>query len=205
MDNNMENPAEEPEIAAEMPEEEKGTKTDVAAELLDWVKVLAIAVVAALLINHFLIANARIPSGSMEDTIMTGNRLIGLRTAYWFSEPKRGDIAIFLYPDDETKTFIKRVIGLPGEKVEIRGGLVYINDSDTPLKEDYIKGVPSGDFGPFEVPEDSYFMLGDNRHDSKDSRFWINHYVKKEKILAKAMFRYFPSIKWLADTPDYGQ
>lgn len=161
--------------------------------LFEWVRIIVFAVVIALLINHFLIANALIPSGSMETTIMTGDRIIGLRTSYWFSEPERGDIVIFKYPDDESKLFIKRVIGLPGDKVEIVEGKVYINDSTEPLAEPYLTVEPKGSFGPYEVPEGSYFMLGDNRNVSKDSRYWDNTFVKEEKIIAKAFFRYYPS------------
>ncbi len=161
--------------------------------LFEWVRIIVFAIVIALLINHFLIANALIPSGSMETTIMTGDRIIGLRTSYWFSGPERGDIVIFKYPDDESKLFIKRVIGLPGDKVEIVEGKVYINDSTEPLAEPYLTVEPKGSFGPYEVPEGSYFMLGDNRNVSKDSRYWDNTFVKEEKIIAKAFFRYYPS------------
>ena len=84
------------------------------------------------------------------------------------------------------------MIGLPGETVEIRDGKVYIDDSDTPLDEPYVKGVPTGDYGPYVVPDGCYFMMGDNRGDSLDSRFWNNTYVKENKIIAKALFRYFP-------------
>lgn len=161
--------------------------------ILGWVKVVVIAVVIALLINKFVIANALIPSGSMESTIMTGDRVIGLRTSYIFTSPERGDIVIFKNPDDESKLYIKRIIGVPGDKVEIIDGLVYINDAPEPLTEDYLSVTPKGDFGPYEVPEDSYFMLGDNRNVSKDSRYWENTFVKEEKIIAKAILRYYPS------------
>lgn len=179
--------------------EEKKPETEfsVGKEIIDWIMVVVIAVAIALFINHFIITNAYIPSTSMESTIMKGDKVIGLRTAYWFSSPKRGDIVIFLFPDDETKTYIKRVIGEPGDKVEIRDGLVYINDSEEPLVEPYVNGEPTGDYGPYEVPEGCYFMLGDNRNVSADSRLWQNPYVKKEKIQAKAIFRYYPKFKKL--------
>lgn len=130
---------------------------------------------------------------------MVGDRVIGLRFAYWFSEPERGDIVIFRYPDNEEKIYIKRVIGLPGETVEIIDGKVYIDGSEQPLQEDYVNGVPTGNYGPYVVPENSYFMLGDNRGNSEDSRFWTNKFVKKEKILAKAVVRYYPGIKLLTE------
>ena len=108
------------------------------------------------------------------------------------SDPQRYDIVIFYYPDDEKQKFIKRVIGLPGETVTIRDGKVYINDSTEPLRDDFCPETPVGDFGPYEVPEGCYFMLGDNRNVSKDSRYWLNPYVEKDKIIGKAFLRYWP-------------
>ena len=108
---------------------------------------------------------------------------------------RRGDIVIFKYPDDESVDYLKRIIGLPGETVEIISGKVYINGEL--LDEPYLSEEPTGDFGPYQVPEDSYFMLGDNRAVSKDSRYWHNTYVKKDKIIAKAFVMYWPSLKWL--------
>ena len=93
---------------------------------------------------------------------------------------------------DEKQKFIKRVIGLPGETVTIRDGKVYINDSTEPLRDDFCPETPVGDFGPYEVPEGCYFMLGDNRNVSKDSRYWLNPYVEKDKIIGKAFLRYWP-------------
>lgn len=128
---------------------------------------------------------------------MTGDRIFGNRLDYLFDDPERFDIVIFKYPDDESQRFIKRVIGLPGETVEIREGKVYINGSDTPLDDSFTPETPVGNFGPYTVPEGCYFMLGDNRNNSRDSRMWDNPYVKKEKILGKAVLRYFPGIEVL--------
>ena len=129
----------------------------------------------------------------MENTIMTHDRLIALRTAYWFSEPKRGDIVVFHYPDNEEELYIKRVIGTPGDTVEGKDGIVYVNGEA--LEEPYIKEPAEEDFGPYQVPKESYFMLGDNRNHSRDSRDWENTYVKKNKILGKAFLRYYPNFK----------
>ena len=161
-------------------------------ELMEDVALVAIVLVVVFVVKHFLIINAVIPSASMENTIMTEDRIFGNRLAYTFGEPQRGDIAIFKFPDNEKELFIKRVIGLPGDKVEIRDGLVYINDSQEPLEEDYLRETPVGDFGPYYVPEGYFFMLGDNRNYSKDSRLWVHPYVARDKILAKAAFRYYP-------------
>lgn len=163
-------------------------------EVLSWVITIALAVVAALFIKNYVIINANIPSGSMENTIMTGDRLFGNRLAYNGKDPSRGDIVIFKYPDNEEENYVKRVIGLPGETVEIRDAQIFINGSEEPLKEDYLKEEWTVAAGPyyFEVPEDCYLVLGDNRNNSWDARYWENTYVAKEKILGKAVFRYYP-------------
>ena len=163
-------------------------------EVLSWVITLALAVVAALFVKNYVLINANIPSGSMENTIMTGDRLFGYRLAYRKKSPERGDIIIFKFPDDETENYVKRVIGLPGEKVEIEDARIYIDGSEIPLQEDYLKEewtVATGQYS-FEVPEDSYLVLGDNRNNSYDARYWDNTYVSKDKILGKAVFRYYP-------------
>lgn len=178
------------EMREEKKEEEK--KKNIKREILSWVEVILISVLLAWFIGNFVIMNAYIPSGSMEDTLHIDDKVIGFRLSYLFSDPERGDVIMFKFPDDETKDYIKRVIGLPGETVTIKQGKVYIDDSEIPLTEDYLKETPIGDFGPYEVPEDSYFVLGDNRNNSADSRAWQNHFVKKEKILAKAIVRWYP-------------
>ena len=174
----------------------RAKQSSAAREVLEWIIVIAISALLAFALDKFIIVNAKIPSASMEPTIMTGDRLIGNRLAYINSEPQRGDIVIFLFPDNEKEYFIKRVIGLPGETVKIKAGKVYINDSAEPLDEhEYIHDTPLGDFGPFTVPEGAYFMMGDNRNNSMDSRYWNQPYVFREKILGKAWARYFPNPK----------
>ena len=103
---------------------------------------------------------------------------------------------IFRWPDDEKVLFVKRIIGMPGDKVTVRDGKVYLNDSETPLEESYIK-EPMVAESPksFTVPEGAYFCMGDNRNESMDARYWKNPYVYKNKILAKVLFRYWPGIK----------
>lgn len=164
-------------------------------EILSWVQILVVAALIAYVMNTFIIANSRVPSASMENTIMTKDRVIGSRLTYHFTDPKRGDIVIFHFPDDESIYYVKRIIGVPGDIIDIRDGKVYVNQSETPLDEPYIREPmePEEDLH-YEVPEDSYFMLGDNRNSSADSRRWNNTFVKREKIIAKVMFRYFPSI-----------
>lgn len=175
-------------------------------EILEYLKLAIIVIAVVLFMNCFIFINAKIPSESMENTIMTGDRVFGSRLSYGFNfggiskkwkDPERFDIIIFHYPDNEERLFIKRLIGLPGETVEIKDGKVYINGSDTPLDDSFVAETPTGDFGPYEVPENCYFMLGDNRQHSRDSRYWENTYVRFDQIVGKALIRYFPSIKLL--------
>ena len=177
-------------------EKQEKEKTNWKREAKSWVITILVAVLAVVLLQSFVIVNANVPTGSMEDTIMAGDRIIAGRFSYWFSDPERGDIVVFRYPDDETKLYVKRIIGLPGDTVEISDGTVYINGEA--LEEPYLDVETIGEFGPYEVPEDSYFMMGDNRNDSQDSRYWENTYVKRDKILGKVYFTYLPRIKWLA-------
>ena len=129
----------------------------------------------------------------MENTIMTGDRVIGSRLSYKFGDPERGDIVIFRFPDNEEIYYVKRVIGLPGDTIDIADGHVYLNGSAEPMEEPYIREpmIPEEPMH-FEVPEDSYFMMGDNRNYSSDARRWKNTYVKRDKLVAKVLFRYFP-------------
>lgn len=157
-------------------------------------QMIVIPVALALFCGKVLIVNANIPSGSMENTIHPGDRVIGSRLAYLSQDPQRTDIIIFRFPDDESQVFIKRIIGLPGEEIQIVAGAVYIDGAQAPLEEEYLKEIPQGSFGPYVVPEDSYFVMGDNRNNSHDSRFWENHFVSRDEILAKAWFQYYPRI-----------
>ena len=189
-------------------EEEK--KGDMRKEVVSWIRMFVIVIAVVFVLTQFVIINVRVPSGSMENTIMTKDRLIGFRFSYWFDEPQRGDIILFSYPVDEKQTYIKRVIGLPGETVEIRDGKIYIDGSSEPLEEDYLKETWTweNDGYTFNVPDGCYFVLGDNRNDSEDGRFWAQialnegkastaeeaeqySYVKKDEIKGKAIFKYY--------------
>ena len=168
------------------------TTSSVLKELMSYAKIIVLAIVIAFICNNYIIVNAQIKSGSMSDGIKTADRLFGFRLAYMSSLPERGDVVIFKFPDNESENFIKRVIGLPGDVVQIKSGVLYINGEI--YNEDYLKEPMIGSFGPFCVPNDHYFMLGDNRNDSKDSRFWENTYVSKDKIIGKAYLKYYPYI-----------
>lgn len=168
-------------------------KQKVKEETVSWIKSIIIALIIAWLINSFIIINAKVPSGSMENTIITGDRLIANRLSYTFGEPERLDIIVFESPDNEEILFVKRVIGLPGDTIEIIKGELFINGELT--EEPYVKEEPYGSFGPYIVPEEHYFMMGDNRNNSDDARFWDNTYLSEDAIKGKAIFRYYPTPK----------
>lgn len=172
---------------------------------IDWKKELksilytiVITVVVVFLLKTYVIINATVPTGSMENTILPGDNIMGLRIAYLSDEPERGDVIFFYFPDDETQKYVKRIIGLPGEKVYINEGKIYIDDAEIPLEEEYLKEEWIAGIGPYEfqVPEGCYFVLGDNRNASADARYWKNPYVTKEKIIGKAIFTYYPFDRW---------
>ncbi len=198
------------EKEAENGKTEAEKKDDMRKEVFSWIRMFVIVIAVVFVLTQFIIINVRVPSGSMENTIMTKDRLIGFRFSYWFDEPQRGDIILFSYPVDEKQTYIKRVIGLPGETVEIREGKIYIDGSEEPLEEDYLKETWTweNDGYTFNVPEGCYFVLGDNRNDSEDGRFWAKlalnegvastpeeaeqySYVRKDQIKGKAIFKYY--------------
>ena len=170
----------------------------VKTEVISWIKTIVLALVLAGAVNSFLIVNAEVPTGSMENTIMPGDRILALRTSYWFDEPQEGDVTVFRYPDDPTgKTlYVKRIIGAEGDVIEVADGEVYVNGAA--LKEDYIAETTMGDFGPYIVPEDSYFMMGDNRNHSLDSRYWEDKFVHEDEILGKVVLRYYKGFKWIS-------
>lgn len=174
-------------------------------EGIDWKKEIKsfaftflITMAVVFVLKNFVIINANVPTGSMENTIMPGDNILGSRLAYLTEEPKRGDVIFFPFPDNETQKYVKRIIGLPGETVTIIEGKIYINDSTEPLDEPYLKEEWVNGTGPyvFEIPEDSYLCLGDNRNKSADAREWNNPYVARDKIIGKAIFTYFPIEHW---------
>lgn len=172
------------------------------SELLSYIKIIILAAVIAFLCNTFIIVNAEVPTGSMRNTIMQQDRLIGFRLAYLFSEPKRGDIIIFKFPDDESLTYVKRVIGIPGDIIEIMpdgDGVVHVYINGEMTEEPYIAEPMSNnvEYQKYIVPAGHYFAMGDNRNYSKDSRYWDNKYIAKDKILAKAIFKYYKNFKIL--------
>ena len=179
-------------------ENEEDEKIDWKKEIKSFVFTLLITMSVVLVLKNFVIINANVPTGSMENTIMPGDNILGFRLAYLTEDPKRGDVIFFPFPDNEEQKYVKRIIGLPGETVTIIEGKIYINDSTEPLDEPYLKEEWTKGTGPyvFEIPEDSYLCLGDNRNRSADAREWNNPYVTRDKIIGKAIFTYFPIEHW---------
>ena len=167
-------------------------------EVKSFIFTLLITIALVFVLKNYIIINATVPTGSMENTIMPDDNILGYRLAYLNEGPERGDVVFFYFPDDESQKFVKRVIGLPGETVTILDGKIYIGNSSEPLDEPYLKEEWTRGVGPyvFQIPEGSYLCLGDNRNNSKDARDWNNPYVKKEKIIGKAIFTYFPINRW---------
>ena len=185
--------------------------TNREGQLIKLIIRLVLAILVIGVIFRFVLMATVITSGSMESTLKTGDHVLGFRLAYTFTEPERGDIIVFPYPVDETQLVVKRIIGLPGETVDIRNGKIFINGSKRPLKESYLKNtwVIDNDGYHFTVPENSYFMLGDNRDISLDSRFWAEEilnkneginpseaeqyrFVSRDHIMAKLLFSISP-------------
>ena len=149
---------------------------------MDW-----IIPIGAAIINKFLIFNVYVPTGSMIPTINEYDR--GIVTKVYNPENlSRGDIVVF-YSDELEKTLVKRLIGLPGDKIEFKNGVLYRNGEK--IEEDYVKNKDNYS-GSFEVPEGKYFFAGDNRPNSDDARRWKNPYIDKSKIEGKFRFRFYP-------------
>jgi len=179
------------------------------SKVAEWVKSIVIALILALFIRTFFVQAYKIPSGSMIPTLLVGDYLLvnklsfGVRNPikdgflYQWSLPKHQEIVVFTYPEDKKLDFIKRVIGLPGDTVEIINKKVFVNGK--PLQEPYVQFTdkeiypkeisPRDNFGPVVVPRDAIFVLGDNRDQSYDSRFW--GFVPLQSLKGKALIIYF--------------
>ncbi|MDJ0666290.1 MAG: signal peptidase I [Desulfobacterales bacterium] len=194
------------------PEDNAGTKPK--SRLRENVEAILLAVLLALFIRTFIVQAFKIPSGSMEDTLLIGDHILvskfiyGIRmpfsnaTVVPIGEPKRGDIVVFKFPQDPKMDFIKRVVGIPGDVVECRNKVVYVNgrpeDNNHAVHKDafIIHGNVRDNFGPINVPEDSLFVMGDNRDRSNDSRYW--KFVKYSQLRGKAFMIY-----WSWDKEDF--
>jgi signal peptidase I len=175
--------------------------------LKDWVESIIIAFILAMIIRTFVMQAFKIPTGSMRPTLLEGDIIMVNKFIYGakiplinfrlpkLREPKRGDVIVFIYPENPKKDFIKRLVAFPGESVEIKDGTVYINNQ--PLLDPvfnriyyYNRGEFANDTQKITVPKDSYFVLGDNSASSQDSRYW--GFVPDKNILGKAIIIYWP-------------
>ena len=162
-------------------------------ELLEWGKTFGLAVVLALGIRTFVAEARYIPTPSMVPTLKVNDRLLVEKMSYRFREPKRGDIVVFS-PTEELKRqghtydFIKRVIGLPGETIEVKHGKVYVNQRA--IEEKYILAPAIDSYGPVVVPQNEYLVLGDNRNNSYDSHEW--GFVPRSNLIGRASVRFYP-------------
>jgi signal peptidase I len=163
-------------------------------EIRTWARDIFFAALTAVLIVVFVVQPVKVEGTSMQPHLSDQERIFVNKFIYHFSEVGRGDIVVFWYPRDETKSLIKRIIGLPGETIEIRSGVVVVNGR--PLIEPYLESsfVDFSSFGPVHVPAGSYFVLGDHRDSSNDSRNWGA--VPRTKIFGKAILRYWPISKF---------
>lgn len=155
----------------------------------EWVVPIAIALIIVLFLNKFVFILVTVPTGSMESTIMPGDRLY-VNELFDPKEAKRGDILVFKSDELDEKRLVKRLIGLPGETVEVKAdGSVFINGER--LDEPYVVKA-EGEAKVFNVPENKYLFFGDNRPISYDARYWENPYIDESKIIGKVLFRFFP-------------
>lgn len=165
-------------------------KKSIYVEIFSYIKIFSAAIIISFILAKCVVVNAETTTSSMENTIMPGDRYLGLRLSYIFEEPQRQDIIIFKFPDDESKIFVKRIIGVPGDIVEIKNYKVYVNGEQ--LEEPYLKETMTLDQDmKFVVPDECYFVMGDNRNISDDARYWKNTFVRRDKILGKAMIKYY--------------
>lgn len=175
----------------------------------EYAESIIIAVILALIIRTFVVQAFKIPSGSMEDTLAIGDHILVSKFIYGtkipfvdgrylkIRDPKRGDVIVFEYPEDPSKDFIKRVIGLPGDTIQVVQKQVFINGKPFSVPQEVHKEKdaipaaqnPRDNFGPVTVPENSYFVMGDNRDRSYDSRFW--GFVKNSQIKGLAFIKYW--------------
>lgn len=187
----------------------KETATREKSKLREYAESILWAIVLAALIRTCVIQSFKIPSGSMEDTLLIGDCLLVNKFAYGITvpftdlrlpgvrDPRRGEVAVFRYPEDRSKDFIKRVIGLPGDTIEVRDKRVYVNGTPYQHPHEMHKEASTlprelnqrDNFGPVRVPANAYFMMGDNRDRSYDSRFW--GVVGKGDLVGPALIKYW--------------
>lgn len=172
------------------PQEKGETRSGFMRFVIDVVETLILSIVLFAAINT-ISARIRVDGASMEPTLQSGEFVIVNKLSYFFGEPEIGDIIVFHFPRDPDQEYIKRIIGLPGDRVEVKNGQVFVNNSV--LIEDYIAASPVYD-NVWEIPADALFVLGDNRNNSSDSHNWGT--VPLDYVIGKATFIYWPPTEW---------
>ncbi|NLU36724.1 MAG: signal peptidase I [Clostridiales bacterium] len=159
-------------------------------EIWDWAQTIIIAVIIALLIRSFLFEIILVDGNSMAPTLFDRDRVFVNKIIYLLEEPSHGDIVIFKTPEDNKSNYVKRLIGLPGDRIKIENGIVYLNGD--PLHEPYVEVPAINDYMEVTVPEGAFFALGDNRNDSKDSRDFRIGFISMKNLVGKAVWRIWP-------------
>jgi signal peptidase I len=187
-----------------------GAKTKRKRVVREYAEAILIAIILALFIRTFVVQAFKIPSGSMKPTLLVGDHILvnkfiyGIKlpltdnTLIELGKPRRGDVIVFKFPRDPKKDYIKRVIGLPGDEVQLKNKRLFING--TPVEDPHASYLPYGNYrsyGPITVPADSYFVMGDNRDESSDSRVW--GFVPSSNLKGKAFLIY-----WSWDRDEFG-
>ena len=181
-------------LAVDSPQEEEMSvdRPSLGQEVRGWARDIFFTALIAILVVIFVVQPVKVEGTSMEPRLEPQDRIFVNKFVYYFSGVARADIVVFWYPKDKTKSFIKRVIGLPGESVEVRSGVVYLNGQK--LVEPYLAGEFDHDSYSLQVvPPEHYFVLGDHRNSSNDSRDW--GFVPEQNIFGEAVFRYWPLSK----------
>ena len=178
-------------------DDKKKKALELKKSLLSWAIIIIVAFLLAKAVTVFVVEKVRTPTGSMEPTIMTTDRLLLFKLAYLFSDPERGDIVVIKDPSKPEKALLKRIVGLPGETISFEEGFVYIDG--TRLEEKYLDGVETFDKGTkeYQIPDQCYFVMGDNRGSSIDSRAWEDPMVHKKYIEGEVFFRFSPSFEFI--------
>ncbi|HZJ82996.1 MAG TPA: signal peptidase I [Clostridia bacterium] len=161
---------------------------DIKSDIKEWIQAILIAVVLSMVIRIFLFETTLVYGSSMSPTLHHKDRVIINKIVYHLDQPSRGDIVVFKNPDNNKENYVKRIIGIAGDTIEIIDGELYVNDEL--LNEDYIDEPTQGDFTKIETPEGTIFVLGDNRNHSQDSR--IVGSVPVENMIGKAQLRIWP-------------
>lgn len=166
------------------------SNSNLGEEIKDWIISILIAVVLAFFIRYFIVELYMVEGPSMRPTLVNSERLVVNKFIYRFRTPERGDIIVFRYPSDPSRDFIKRVIGIPGDTIEIKDGRVFVNGQL--LNESYILEKTRGSYSLATVPEGHIFVMGDNRNNSEDSRFRDVGFVSHDLVKGKAVMIFWP-------------